>query len=125
LQNKRIDPHSFGKRRGTIFEKATMADNKQCSRCKTKPAGAKDAYCTECRSEYNRERRENQDWRMERRGLLRGIEAMRQHIASHFRLWNNRPFMGAEAAALVESLPGPAVADEDANLKPEESGATA
>ena len=94
---------------------------KMCSKCKKNPkAGGSDdknPWCQECRSNYQRERNDTLEWRAERRGLIRGIQAMREHIASHFVQWAGRPFMGAEVASVVNSLPGPAVADESAKAQ--------
>jgi len=39
---------------------------------------------------------------------------MREAVAAYFSQWNGRPFMGAEVAAILSELPGPAVAPEDA-----------
>jgi hypothetical protein len=93
---------------------------KLCTRCEVKPAQGKDAYCADCRSNYQKDYRESAEWRAERRGIIRGILAMRKAVADHFRQWNGRPFMAQEVASVVESLPGPAVADEKAavELKP-------
>ena len=95
-----------------------MAEPKLCSKCKKNPkaGGAEDTnpWCNECRTEYQRERKETLEWRAERRGIIRGIQAMRQEVSSHFRQWAGRPFMGGEAATVVDALPGPKVADEDA-----------
>ena len=87
---------------------------KPCSKCKAAPAEPGDAWCKTCRNKYQKEYRDGVEWRAERRGLIRGIQAMREHIASHFVQWAGRPFMGAEVASVVNSLPGPAVADESA-----------
>lgn len=87
---------------------------KTCSKCGESPAQKGDAWCKKCRNEYQRDYRESAEWRAERRGICRGIQAMREHVANHFRQWSGRPFMGAEVGSVVDSLPGPAVAPEDA-----------
>jgi hypothetical protein len=91
---------------------------KMCSKCKKNPKAGdeKDAnpWCQACRTEYQRSRNETLEWRAERRGLIRGILAMRQEVANYFRRWGGRPFMGAEVASVVEELPGPQVAPEKA-----------
>lgn len=87
---------------------------KTCSRCEKEPAAKGDAWCKECRNKYQKEYRESAEWRAERRGIIRGILAMREAVATHFRQWGGRPFMGAEVASVVDALPGPAVADESA-----------
>ena len=91
---------------------------KICTRCEKNPAAGKDAYCADCRSAYQKEYRESAEWRAERRGIIRGIQAMRVAVSAEFRKWGGRPFMGLEAAGMVDTLPGPLVADEDAK-KPE------
>jgi hypothetical protein len=90
---------------------------KLCSKCKENPRTADDStnpWCTKCLAEYMAEYRKKGEWRAERRGILRGIQAMREHVAAHFGQWAGRPFMGAEVISVVNSLPGPAVADESA-----------
>lgn len=87
---------------------------KLCSKCGLMPTRKDDAWCGPCRNAYQRDRLDGAEWRAERRGILRGIQAMREHIATHFGQWNGRPFMGAEVVSVVGSLPGPAVADEKA-----------
>jgi hypothetical protein len=94
-----------------------------CSKCGKNPKAGdeKDAnpWCKECRAEYQREYKQRENWRAERRGIIRGIQAMREATAAYFAQWNGRPFMGGEVSAVVMQLPGPAVADEDAK-KPTE-----
>ena len=94
----------------------TEVKTKLCTKCGVNPKAGGDSdanpWCKECRSQYKREYDAGNDWRMERRGILRGINAMRQHAASYFAQWGGRPFMGAEVAACIESLPGPAVEPE-------------
>lgn len=94
---------------------AHMADSteKVCSKC-GKPREGKDRYCKECRAAYNQDYGARDEWAAERRGIIRGILAMRQHVANHFKQWGGRPFMGNEVASVVDSLPGPQVADEKA-----------
>lgn len=91
---------------------------KLCTKCKKNPKAGdekdKNPWCQECRTAYQRERNDTLEWRAERRGIIRGIQAMREAIALHFRQWSGRPFMGAEVASVIDSLPGPAVADESA-----------
>ena len=90
---------------------------KICTKCKKNPkAGGSDTnpWCQECRTAYQREREEALLWRAERRGILRGVQAMRETVSKYFRSFGGRPFMGAEAASVVDVLPGPAVAPEDA-----------
>lgn len=87
-------------------------NEKTCTKCSAAPALKDDSYCKDCRNEYQKQRRENEEWRIERRGLIRGVRAMRAHVAEYFKQWSGRPFMGAEVAAVVELLPGPAIADE-------------
>ncbi len=95
----------------TYAEKAIA----QCSKCNAAPiAGDYDVWCKECRNKYQREYYALNKWRAERSGIIRGIQAMREHIAQHFAQWNGRPFMGAEVVSVVGTLPGPAVAAEDA-----------
>lgn len=92
-----------------------QVDKKLCSKCKKNPRAAEDSsnpWCTECLAEYMGTYRKSLEWRAERKGLLRGIQAMRVEIAAYFRQWGGRPFMGNEVAGVVDSLPGPAVADE-------------
>jgi hypothetical protein len=90
---------------------------KICTRCEKNPAAGKDAYCAECRAAYQKEYREGAEWRAERRGIIRGILAMRESLASHFRQWAGRPFMGAEVGSMIDQHPGPAVADEQARAE--------
>lgn len=91
---------------------------KLCTKCKKNPkAGGpedKNPWCQECRTAYQRDRNDTLEWRAERRGIIRGILAMREAVAAHFRQWGGRPFMGAEVASVVDALPGPSVADESA-----------
>ena len=87
---------------------------KVCSKCKSVPAELGDAWCRKCRNQYQKEYREAADWRAEKRGLIRGIQAMREYISAYFRQWGGRPFMGGEVSSVVDQLPGPAVADESA-----------
>jgi len=91
---------------------------KMCTKCGENPKAGGEAdtnpWCQPCRTAYQRERAEGLEWRAERRGLLRGIQAMREAVAAYFSQWNGRPFMGAEVAAILSELPGPAVAPEDA-----------
>jgi hypothetical protein len=87
---------------------------KICSKCEKDPASKGDAWCKECRGKYQKEYRESLEWRAERRGIIRGIQGMREHVAAHFRQWGGRPFMGSEVGNVVDALPGPAVADESA-----------
>lgn len=91
-----------------------MADAKTCTKCKERPAVGKDAYCAECRAQYQKDYRDTAEWRAERRGIIRGIQAMRESSAAFFAAWGGRPFMGAEVAQVVRELPGPPVAPEDA-----------
>ena len=93
---------------------AEKAAEKICSKCKESTASSGDAWCKECRAKYQQEYRSMLEWRTERRGIIRGILAMREHIATHFLQWGGRPFMGNEIASVVSTLPGPAVADEKA-----------
>ena len=95
-----------------VWHMADIAE-KACSKC-GKPREGKDRYCKECRATYNQDYGARDEWQAERRGILRGILGMRQHAADYFRQWPGRPFMGAEVASVVDSLPGPAVADEAA-----------
>jgi PHP family Zn ribbon phosphoesterase len=89
---------------------------KLCTKCGKNPkaGGPKDTnpWCQECRTAYQRERSDTLEWRAERRGLIRGIQAMRLEMANYFRQWGGRPFMGAEVASTIDSLPGPSVAAE-------------
>lgn len=96
---------------------------KFCSKCGVHPRADADStnpWCVECKAQYQAEYRAKQDWRAERRGILRGAQAMREQIAVYFRQWSMaRPFLGPEVASIVEGLPGP-------RLEPEEkSGAVA
>jgi len=99
-----------------FWHMATSTDigNKTCSKCEKEPAAKGDAWCKDCRNQYQKEYRESAEWRAERRGIIRGIQAMRVEIANYFRSWGGRPFLGNEVASVVDSLPGPVVADESA-----------
>ena len=101
-----------------MFYHSHMAEAKICTKCKKNPkaGGPDDAnpWCNECRTAYQRERAETIEWRAERRGIIRGIQAMRDHVSKHFRQWGGRPFMGNEVSSVVDSLAGPQVADENA-----------
>jgi len=102
-----------------MFYHERMAETtKMCTKCKKNPkaGGADDTnpWCQPCRTAYQRERSETLEWRAERRGIIRGIQAMREAVSTYFSQWNSRPFMGNEIAATVLELPGPAVAPEDA-----------
>jgi len=94
-----------------------MAANREiCTKCKKNPRkepNGTNPWCAECRAEYMREYYATLPWRHERRGLLRGLAAMREYVANEFRRHTVRPFLGPEAAAFVMSLPGPPVASED------------
>jgi len=87
---------------------------KFCSKCGDVPAEKDDAWCKACRSKYWSEYSPARKWRDERRGLVRGIRAFREDSANYFRAYAGRPFLGNEVASIIESLPGPAVAPEDA-----------
>ena len=91
---------------------------KMCTKCGENPKAGGDAdtnpWCQPCRTAYQRERNETVEWRAERRGIMRGVQAMREAASAYFAQWNGRPFMGAEVAAILSELPGPAVAPEDA-----------
>ena len=87
---------------------------KNCSKCKTATASAGDAWCKDCRAKYQKEYRDSIEWRAERRGLIRGIQAMRESVVNYFRAYAGRPFLGNEVASVIGSLPGPEVASEDA-----------
>lgn len=99
-----------------IWHMATAEESteKICSRCKSAPANKSDAWCAKCRSTYQKEYRELLEWRAERRGIIRGILAMRQDLSLYFRAFGGRPFMGHEVAGIVDGRPGPPVASEDA-----------
>jgi hypothetical protein len=101
-----------------LMATAEKIEQKICTKCKKNPKAGDEndtnPWCQPCRTAYQRERSETLEWRAERRGIIRGILAMRQAVGDHFRQWAGRPFMGAEVAALVDQLPGPAVADESA-----------
>lgn len=71
-------------------------------------------WCSECHAAYVKDNRKGSEWRAERRGIIRGIQAMREAVGGHFRQWGGRPFMGNEVSSMVDSLPGPQVADENA-----------
>jgi len=90
---------------------------KTCTKCGNNPkAGGpedKNPWCKECRAEYQRERVQGLDWRAERRGLIRGIRAMRECLSVYFRAMP-RHLAGPEVASIIETLPGPSVAGEDA-----------
>lgn len=90
---------------------------KLCTKCGKNPKAGGDAdtnpWCQPCRTEYQRERKETQEWRTERRGIVRGFRAMREELAAYFRT-SGRAFQGPEVAAIIEHLPGPKVAPEDA-----------
>jgi hypothetical protein len=91
---------------------------KLCTKCGVNPKAGdekdRNPWCQDCRNEYQNDRNATKAWRDERRGIFRGIKAMREHIQRHFQQWNGRPFMGAEVAAIISELPGPEVAPEDA-----------
>ena len=94
-----------------------VEDKTLCSKCGKNPRMSQEStnpWCNECHAEYVRENRKTVEWRTERRGIIRGVQAMREAIAAHFRQWGGRPFMGNEVASMVDSLPGPQVADENA-----------
>jgi len=85
-----------------------------CENPRAQP-GSTMPWCKEHRAEYLKAYEKTQEWRDERRGIVRGIQAMREEIARYFRQWGGaRPFQGPEVASIVEGLPGPAVADESA-----------
>ena len=90
---------------------------KLCTKCGKNPKAGDDKdtnpWCQPCRSEYQRTRYATQEWRHERRGIIRGVRAMREYLAAYFR-GTGRAYMGPEAASIIESLPGPDVASEDA-----------
>lgn len=91
------------------------SDDGKCSKCGAdRDTTGYPKWCKACRNKYQSEARESEDWRTERRGIIRGILAMREATANHFRQWGGRPFMGAEVAAIVAEIPGPQIADEDA-----------
>jgi hypothetical protein len=94
-----------------IWHMATA--EKMCSKCAKVAPEDGDVWCKECRKNYKREYDQNRAWRAERRGIIRGIRGMREYLSATFRN-QPRPFQGPEAAALIDSLPGPAVADESA-----------
>ena len=102
---------------------ATTAEKaeKLCTKCGVNPkagdASDKNPWCQQCRTEYQREWRETLDWRTERRGILRGIRAMRETIKNYFLQYGGRPFMGNEAASIVDGIPGPDVAPEEPELR--------
>jgi len=98
----------------TTAEKAPEKATKICSKCGDGTPPDYDVWCGKCRSKYAKERDALAEWRAERRGIIRGILAMREHIAAHFVQWGGRPFMAQEITSIVNSLPGPAVADESA-----------
>lgn len=98
---------------------ARAEDKTLCSKCGRNPrmdADSTNPWCNECHAAYTREYRKTLEWRTERRGIIRGIQGMREHIACYFRQFAGRPFMGAEVGSVVDSLPGPGVANEDAPL---------
>lgn len=101
---------------------------KFCSKCGVHPRADVDSsnpWCLECKAAYQAEYRASLDWRAERRGLIRGIQAMREEIARYFRQWSGaRPFMGPEVAQIVEGLPGPAIAEETGPAIAEEKAQT-
>lgn len=98
----------------TALPPLSRTTEKTCSKCKEAQSDKDDAWCKGCRSKYQQEYYAMSKWRNERRGILRGMQAMREAIAGYFRQYGGRPFMGAEVAAAVESMPGPQVAPEDA-----------
>ena len=103
----------------SMAKSAEVAESvKMCTKCRENPKAGDDAdanpWCQPCRTEYQREHQKVLLWRAEHRGIIRGILAMREAVATHFRQWGGRPFMGAEVASVVDALPGPAVADESA-----------
>lgn len=91
-------------------------EQKLCTKCGQNPkagdANDTNPWCRECRNEYQNKRYKTLEWRSERRGLIRGIQAMREYMAEYFKR-SGRAFMGPEAASLIETLPGPQVAPED------------
>lgn len=90
---------------------------KLCTKCGKNPKSgdSTDAnpWCKACRAEYQREYKQRENWRAERRGIVRGIAAMRESAASFFKGYGARAFMGNEAAAAIEQMAGPVVAPED------------
>lgn len=84
-----------------------------CERPRAQP-GSTMPWCKEHRAEYLAEYEKSQEWRTERRGIIRGIQGMREELSRYFRQWAGRPFQGAEVSAVIDTLPGPAVAPEDA-----------
>ena len=86
-----------------------------CTKCGLRPksGNSEDAnpWCKECRAEYQREYKLRENWRAERRGILRGIQAMREVLAGHFRRFPSAAFTGAEIAHAAETIAGPPVAD--------------
>jgi hypothetical protein len=95
---------------------------KLCTKCGENPKAGdekdKNPWCLECRSEYQKRRYQALDWRAERRGLIRGIQAMRESLSTYFRA-SGRAFMGPEVASIIDALPGPGVESEDARPKPQ------
>ncbi len=90
---------------------------KLCSKCGVNPRmdpEGTNPWCKDCQKKYNASAKVREDWRTERRGIVRGIQAMREHVSLYFRQYAGRPFMGNEVSSVTDSLPGPAVAPEDA-----------
>ena len=86
-----------------------------CSKCKKNPAADQDGtnpWCKDCRAAYQREYSASLEDRAERRGLRRGIDAMRDAAAANLKFYGGAHFSGIEAAALVKRMPGPIVEGE-------------
>ena len=90
---------------------------KLCTKCKKNPKAGDESdtnpWCQPCRTEYTKNRNATQEWRYERRGIIRGMRAIKEYLEEYFR-GQGRAIMGPEVASIIEALPGPAVAAEDA-----------
>jgi hypothetical protein len=108
-----------------IMATADEAKSKLCTKCGKNPkaGGESDTnpWCQPCRTAYKRDYDQGKEWRAERRGILRGMKAMRDYLSAYFRR-TGRAVMGPEAASIIETLPGPEVAAENAiAAKPDSS----
>ena len=99
-----------------------MAEQKVCSKCGQNPPSGKHSWCQACKAKYQREYEAAQDERAERRGFVKGADAMRSYLASALASRAGGMLLAGEVALWIRRAPRP---DYEPYVKETESEADA
>jgi hypothetical protein len=88
---------------------STPTEAKTCTKkdC-TEPRAGEKPWCKKHLAEYQREYMQSKEGRLEAKGFVAGVSAMREYLISQFSRFPTGSFLGVDVMKLIRGAKGPA-----------------